>query len=77
MKETFIVRMQNGIVTLIDTTGQTKWVYQSDNCLYYAKDGVLLVNTLEEIDGSYYYFNELGKMVQQLLIIIIKDVLCR
>ena len=52
----------NGIVTLIDTTGQTKWV-QSDNCLYYAKDGVLLVNTLEEIDGSYYYFNELGKMV--------------
>ena len=51
-----------GIVTLIDTTGQTKWV-QSDNRWYYAKNGVLLANTLEEIDGSYYYFNELCQMV--------------
>mgnify|MGYP000093290468 CR=1 FL=1 len=30
---------------------------------YYLKDGVALTNTLEEIDGSYYYFNDEGVMV--------------
>ena len=52
----------NGVVTLIDTTGQSKWI-QSGNYWYYVKDGVALMNTLEEIDGSYYYFDSEGKMV--------------
>ena len=51
-----------GVVTLTDTTGQTKWV-QLNGAWYYLKDGVALTNTLEEIGGSYYYFNESGKMV--------------
>ena len=49
----------NGVVTLMDTTGQTKWV-QLNGSWYYLKDGVALTNTLEEIDGSYYYFNNEG-----------------
>ena len=49
----------NGVVTLMDTTGQTKWV-QLNGAWYYLKDGVALTNTLEEIDGSYYYFNNEG-----------------
>ena len=49
----------NGVVTLMDTTGQTKWV-QLNGAWYYLKDGVALTNTLEEIDGSYYYFNDEG-----------------
>ena len=52
----------NGVVTLIDTTGQTKWV-ELNGAWYYLKDGVALTNTLEEIDGSYYYFNDEGVMV--------------
>ena len=52
----------NGVVTLTDTTGQTKWV-QLNGAWYYLKDGVALTNTLEEIDGSYYYFNDEGVMV--------------
>lgn len=52
----------NGVVTLIDTTGQSKWI-QSGNYWYYVKDGIALMNTLEEIDGSYYYFDSDGKMV--------------
>ena len=52
----------NGVVTLIDTTGQTKWV-ELNGSWYYLKDGVALTNTLEEIDGSYYYFNDEGVMV--------------
>lgn len=50
---------ENGVVTLIDTTGQTKWV-ELNGAWYYLKDGVALTNTLEEIDGSYYYFNNEG-----------------
>jgi glucan-binding YG repeat protein len=49
----------NGVVTLMDTTGQTKWV-QLNGAWYYLKDGVALTNALEEIDGSYYYFNNEG-----------------
>ena len=49
----------NGAVTLMDTTGQTKWV-QLNGAWYYLKDGVALTNALEEIDGSYYYFNNEG-----------------
>lgn len=41
----------NGVVTLTDTTGQTKWV-QLNGAWYYLKDGVALTNALEEIDGS-------------------------
>ena len=52
----------NGVVTLTDTTGQTKWV-QLNGAWYYLKDGVALTNTLEEIDGSYYYFNDEGLML--------------
>ena len=52
----------NGVVTLTDTTGQTKWV-QLNGAWYYLKDGVALTNTLKEIDGSYYYFNESGEML--------------
>ena len=52
----------NGVVTLTDTTGQTKWV-ELNGAWYYLKDGVALTNTLEEIDGSYYYFNDEGVMV--------------
>ena len=52
----------NGVVTLTDTTGQTKWV-QLNGAWYYLKDGVALTNTLEEIDGSYYYFNNEGIML--------------
>ena len=52
----------NGVVTLIDTSGQSKWI-QSGNYWYYVKDGVALTSTLEEIDGSYYYFDSDGKMV--------------
>ena len=52
----------NGVVTLIDTTGQTKWV-ELNGAWYYLKDGVALTNTLKEIDGSYYYFNESGEML--------------
>ena len=52
----------NGVVTLIDTTGQTKWV-ELNGSWYYLKDGVALTNTLKEIDGSYYYFNESGEML--------------
>ena len=52
----------NGVVTLTDTTGQTKWV-QLNSSWYYLKDGVALTNTLEEIDGSYYYFNDEGVML--------------
>ena len=52
----------NGVVTLMDTTGQTKWV-QLNGSWYYLKDGVALTNTLEEIDGSYYYFNNEGLML--------------
>lgn len=52
----------NGVVTLTDTTGQTKWV-QLNTAWYYLKDGVALTNTLEEIDGFYYYFNDEGIMV--------------
>ena len=48
----------NGVVTLTDTTGQTKWV-QLNGAWYYLKDGVALTNTLEEINGSYYYENHL------------------
>lgn len=51
-----------GVVTLTDTTGKTKWM-QLNGSWYYLKDGVALTNTLEEIGGSYYYFNESGKMV--------------
>ena len=51
----------NGVVTLTDTTGQTKWV-QLNGAWYYLKDGVALTNTLEEINGSYYYFNNEGIM---------------
>ena len=50
------------VVTLIDTTWQTKWV-ELNGAWYYLKDGVALTNTLEEIDGSYYYFNDEGVMV--------------
>ena len=52
----------NGVVTLTDTTGQTKWV-ELNGAWYYLKDGVALTNTLKEIDGSYYYFNESGEML--------------
>ena len=52
----------NGVVTLADTTGQTKWV-ELNGSWYYLKDGVVLTNTLEEIEGSYYYFNEYGVML--------------
>ena len=52
----------NGVATLMDTTGQTKWV-QLNGAWYYLKDGVALTNTLEEIDGSYYYFNNEGLML--------------
>ena len=52
----------NGVVTLTDTTGQTKWV-ELNGSWYYLKDGVALTNTLKEIDGSYYYFNESGEML--------------
>ena len=52
----------NGVVTLTDTTEQTKWV-QLNGAWYYLKDGVALTNTLEEIDGSYYYFNNEGIML--------------
>ena len=52
----------NGVVTLTDTAGQTKWV-QLNGAWYYLKDGVALTNTLEEIDGSYYYFNDEGLML--------------
>ena len=52
----------NGVVTLTDTTGQTKWV-QLNSSWYYLKDGVALTNTLEEIKGSYYYFNNEGIML--------------
>ena len=52
----------NGVVTLTDITGQTKWV-ELNGAWYYLKDGVALTNTLEEIDGSYYYFNDEGVMV--------------
>ena len=52
----------NGVVTLIDTTGQTKWV-ELNGAWYYLKDGVALTNTLEEIDGSYYYFDTEGEML--------------
>ena len=52
----------NGVVTLTDTTGQTKWV-QFNGSWYYLKDGVALTNTLEEIGGSYYYFNNEGVML--------------
>ena len=51
-----------GVVTLTDTTGQTKWV-QLNGSWYYLKDGVALTNTLEEIGGSYYYFNNEGVML--------------
>ena len=52
----------NGVVTLTDTTGQTKWV-ELNGSWYYLKDGVALTNTLEEIEGSYYYFNNEGIML--------------
>ena len=52
----------NGVATLTDTAGETKW-FQVGGCWYYLKDGEVLKNTLEEINGSYYYFDLDGILV--------------
>ena len=56
---------KNGVATMQDTSNQTKWLQIGDQW-YYIKNGTVLTNTIEEINGSYYYFGQDSSMYKSL-----------
>lgn len=52
---------ENGVLSLIDTGKDTRWVLGNGNW-YYLEDGVPVKNSFREINGSKYYFDGTGKM---------------
>lgn len=53
---------EKGVLSVVDTKDKTGWV-QSGEEWYYYKDGKILKNTFEDINGIKYYFDYDGKMV--------------
>ena len=53
---------KNGVVTLLCGSNESKW-FEKNGEWYYAKNGVVLKDVLENINGTYYGFDENGRMV--------------
>ena len=54
---------ENGVATLLCGPDESKW-FQIGNGWYYAKNGEVLMNALENIDGKYYAFDDDGRNVR-------------
>lgn len=54
---------ENGVATLLCGPDESKW-FQIGNGWYYAKNGEVLMNALENIDGKYYAFGSYGRNVR-------------
>ena len=52
---------ENGALSVVDTKGKTGWV-QSGEVWYYYKDGKILKDTFEDINGIKYHFDYDGEM---------------
>ena len=54
---------ETGVATLLCGPDESKW-FQIGNGWYYAKNGEVLMNALENIDGKYYAFGRYGRNVR-------------